>query len=102
MKRTCRILVTTVVCSVLLGCASVYADEAASNGPSEQQTRQKNECLLRSKDCGRSARSIQDKIELLNEEIAKGRAVYTPEELKVLQQKLDDVNRTLDFLLEKK
>ena len=59
---------------------------------------QKDECLLLARQCGLSAQSIQDKIERLQEEIAKGTAVYTPEELRRLKQKLDEVSRTLDYL----
>ena len=79
----------------------VHADEASTTEASEQQTKQKDECLLVARNCGNSAISIQDKIEKLKDEIAKGRAVYTPEELNNLKQKLDEVSRTLDFLLEK-
>lgn len=60
--------------------------------------KKKNECLLIAKDCGSSIQSIQDKIEKLKEEIAKGTVVYTAEELKILKQKLAEINRILDFL----
>ena len=62
------------------------------------QKKEKHECLLISKECGLSAQSIQDKIERLNEEIAKGTTVYTQEELRVLKQKLEEVDNILDFL----
>lgn len=60
--------------------------------------KKKDLCLLITVECGHRAQSIQDKIERLKEEIAKGTTVYTPEELRSLKQKLDDVNKTLDFL----
>ena len=66
-----------------------------------QKTHLKDECLLIAKKCGTSVVSIQDKIEKLKEEIAKGSSVYTPDELNILKQRLDEVSQTLDFLLEK-
>lgn len=59
---------------------------------------QKDECLLIARHCGNAARSVQDKIERLQEEIEKGKRVYTPEELRQLKQKLDEVEKVLDFL----
>lgn len=58
----------------------------------------KDLCVLIAVECGHSAQSIQDRIERLKEAIAKGTAVYTPEELRSLKQKLDEVNKTLDLL----
>jgi len=100
MKRT-AILFMAIVFSLLSIIVPVYADEAATDEPTEQQTQQKNECILLAISCGNSIISIQDKIQLLNEEIAKGRKVYSPEELDKLRKKLDEVNKTLDFLLDK-
>lgn len=69
-----------------------------SEGDDDAVKQKKDECLLIAKDCGNSAQSVQDKIEKLKEEIAKGTVVYTPEELQVLKQKLEEVNKILDFL----
>ena len=95
------ILFTCVVLYLLSVVVLVCADDVTKSGQAEQQTKQKDECLLVARRCGISVMSIQDKIEKLKEEITKGRAVYTPEELENLQQKLDDVSKTLDFLLDK-
>jgi len=92
---------TTILFSLLTIVVPVYADMAPTTEPSGQQAQQKNECLLAAKNCGRSIMSVQDKIALLKDEISKGRDVYMLEELNNLRQKLDDVSRTLDFLLEK-
>lgn len=94
-------LLTAMAIYLLASCVAVTADENATMETSEQQTQQKDECLLVARNCGNSAISIQDKIERLKEEIAKGRAVYTVEELNDLKLKLEEVNRTLDFLLDK-
>ncbi|MBU5636861.1 hypothetical protein KOM00_08950 [Geomonas sp. Red69] len=59
----------------------------------------KDECLLASQNCKDQVDSIQQKIAKLNKEIAKGKKVYTPTEIKVLQGKLREVNNQLDDLL---
>lgn len=100
MKKTGMLFTLIVIC-LLSFVVPTLADEVATPEVSEQQVQQKNECLLRAKSCGNSIISIQDKIERLKEEIAKGRAVYSAEELENLKQKMDDVSRTLDFLLER-
>lgn len=100
MKRI-SIVYTIILVALMSAGAPVFAVEATIPDPAEQKVQQKDECLLVAKNCGTSILSIQDKIEKLKEEIAKGRAVYTTEELNNLKQKLDDVSRTLDFLLER-
>jgi len=103
MRNICWLTTLCVLMSsaILPAAVPLLADETETIDPQDQQTHQKDECLLAARRCGNSAISIQDKIERLKEEIDKGRAVYTLEELNTLQQKLDEVNRTLDFLLEK-
>jgi len=100
MKRT-SILFMSIVISLLSVMVPAYADEAATKEPTEQETQEKNQCILLAISCGNTIISIQDKIELLKEEIAKGRKVYSPEELDKLRKKLDETSKTLDFLLDK-
>jgi len=95
------LLITTTFISLACNSVPVFSEDASPAELPEQQVQQKDECLLVARNCGNSAVSIQDKIERLKEEIAKGRAVYTVEELNNLKQKLDEVSRILDYLLEK-
>jgi len=97
--RTSSLLILVTVFSLLATRMPALAENTVT-APSEQESQEKNECLLAGKHCGYSVVSIQDKIDLLNEEIAKGRAVYSLKELKKLQQKLDDVEKSLDLLLD--
>ena len=93
------ILISVLLVSLLMSVLPVFSDEEIeTSGKTEQQ---KDECLLLAKNCGTAVYSIQDKIEKLKEEIEKGTKVYTLEELNNLKQKLEEVSRTLDFLLEK-
>jgi len=55
----------------------------------------KDECLTISKNCKAEVDSIQQQVKKLNAEIKKGTKVYTPEELKKLHSKLQDVNATI-------
>jgi len=72
-----------------MGMGSALAEESAP------ATSQKDECLLISKKCQTATLSLQEKIQKLHDEINKGEKVYSPEELKKLEQKLKD---TQDFL----
>lgn len=66
---------------------------------SDMSKEQKDECLLASKNCKNSVDSIQQKIKKLNNEINKGDKVYSPEELKKLNEKLKDAENMLDNML---
>lgn len=59
---------------------------------------EKDECLLASRGCQDQVDSIQQKIKKLHNEIEKGTRVYTPAELKKLEQSLKDANAILDNL----
>jgi peptidoglycan hydrolase CwlO-like protein len=63
------------------------------------ETSAKDECLLASKNCASEVDSIQKKIKKLQAEIKKGKKVYSAEELKKLQAKLDEADKMLDGLL---
>jgi parvulin-like peptidyl-prolyl isomerase len=59
----------------------------------------KNECMLASEQCQRASQSIQEKLATLRAEIAKGTKVYSVEELNKLNQKLKEVEQTLEQML---
>ncbi|GAB4303380.1 MAG: hypothetical protein Fur0034_19220 [Desulfuromonadia bacterium] len=65
----------------------------------EMTKEQKNQCLLAAKECKTEVDSIQTKIKKLQAEIKKGNKVYTAEELKALEAKLEEANKLLDDLL---
>lgn len=60
---------------------------------------EKDQCLLASKGCMTEVDSLQKRIKKLNTEIKKGKKVYSVEELKKLQSKLqeaEDILKTLE------
>ena len=65
----------------------------------EMSKEQKDTCLLASKDCKGEVDSIQKKMKKLDAEIKKGKKVYTAEEIKKLEMKLEEANKILDTLL---
>ena len=79
MKKTVLLFM-----AVLMMCSTVPS--LAQQTQEEQQ--QKNECLLNSKHCANEVDSIQKRIKKLQSEIKKGKKVYSPDELKKLEEKL--------------
>ncbi|QXE89453.1 hypothetical protein KP001_13440 [Geomonas subterranea] len=74
----------------MLSSVPAYAQAAAD---------QKDECLLASRNCMNQVDDIQQRIHKLNKEIQKGTRVYSPQELRKLQDKLkeaDDILRNLE------
>lgn len=65
----------------------------------EMTKEEKDMCLLASKNCGTEVDTLQKKIKKLNAEIKKGKKVYSAEDIKKLQQKLDEANDLLDTIL---
>ena len=55
------------------------------------------ECLLVAINCGTDYVSLEKKIDSLQKEISKGRAAYTDDELRILKQRLDNANKTLEY-----
>lgn len=82
---------------VLLAAFSMAA--AAPVYAAEQTQEQKDECLLASQNCASQVDSLQKKIKKLNTEIKKGTRVYTPEELKKLNDKLKETEKFLDEMM---
>jgi len=65
----------------------------------EMTKEEKDQCLLASKNCANQVDSLQQRIKKLNNEMKKGKNVYSAEELKKLEQKLkeaDDILKALE------
>lgn len=85
MKKIAIILMSTLLMSASL---PVMAQEKTK----------KDECLLYVKNCQVAAESLQDRFKKLNNEIKKGKKVYSPEELKKLEEMLKEVRTFLDVM----
>ena len=78
--------ITVLTAALLVLALPLLAAEGQIMGPAQQSS--KNECLLNN-DCGR-VQTFQDRIDEIKGEINKGTAVYTNEELGILNKKLKD------------
>ena len=97
MKKI-AILLPAVAAVLLLNASSVLAAEGMMSGDQGQTTMAKDECLLVAKNCVDNVDSIQQRINKLQHEINKGSAVYTQDELRILNRKLDSATNTLNEL----
>jgi hypothetical protein len=64
----------------------------------EMTKEEKDQCLLASRNCMTEVDSIQKRIKKLNAEIKKGKKVYSADEIKKLEQKLQEANDILNTL----
>lgn len=87
MKKMALLLLAT---SGLVFCTPVF---------SQTRQDQKDMCLLSMKYCANQADTIQQTIKKLEKEIGKGEKVYSEQELKQLEQKLNEVNDILKSLV---
>ncbi|BCS52841.1 hypothetical protein [Geobacter sp. SVR] len=85
-----------VLTAVLTACALSAATMALAQDATTKNA--KDECLLAAKGCLNEVDTIQQKIKRIDAEIRKGTRVYSPDELKKLEQKLNDAHKTLDDL----
>ncbi len=92
--------ITLLAAALMIIAAPVLAEDRAEMpgmNPAEQGL--KNECLLVSMNCGNQVDSIQERIDRIQIEIGRGTSVYTNDELKRLENRLDEANRTLNELM---
>ena len=85
----------SMLISVLLATLFIYTMPTSANDSSmgsmqAQLTQQKDECMLVAKNCGNEDLYAQQKVDRLKREIEKGSTVYSPEELSILRNKLND------------
>ena len=99
MRRMIRKL-SLLAAALMIMAVPVLAEEGTKKTMlDESQRYEKNECLLASMNCAAQVDSIQQRIERIQKEIGRGDAVYTRDELRRLNDRLEDANRTLEFLV---
>ncbi len=86
-----KVLIAVLTAFALSATTAAFADEMKKD--------EKNECILAAKGCKDEVDSIQQKIKKIRTEIKKGTKVYSPEELKKLEDKLKEANKLLDDIL---
>ena len=93
---TIKLAVFTAV-TLISAMPALAGDSGMGMGSGEKF--QKDECLLVARNCGGNVDSIQQRIDRLDKEIGKGTAVYSRDELKMLDSQLKDAKRTLEVLM---
>jgi hypothetical protein len=83
-------LAASMILSAMPGLSAVTVEQGAS----------RDECLLVAMNCRDSVDSIQQRIDRLSKEIAKGTAVYSADELNRLNSKLNDAKRLFLMILD--
>jgi TolA-binding protein len=98
MKRKIGIL-SVLAAAAMISAAPVRAGEGSRGTAGDQgQQMEKNECLLVAVNCGNQVDSIQQRIDRLEREIARGTDVYTNDELRSLTNQLRDAQKNLEGL----
>lgn len=96
--RTVAIIISALSLSVLVAVSPVLS---AENRTADQlQLPEKDRCLLLAMNCQDNAYNLQQRIERLRGEIAKGNLIYTDDELNILRKKLDDTRKALEFVID--
>jgi len=96
MKRKAK-LVSAVTAIAVLWALVAAAQEVNGKAPGEGSG-QKDICLIYPEQCHYSIDTIQERIDRLNREIAKGTAVYTEDELSRLAVQLRDAKRVWSYM----
>lgn len=84
---------------VIMFAASLAMTRYPALASETQGTSEKDLCLLYSEMCANRALTLQEKIDKLNGEIAKGNQVYSKAELQRLQGKLEEAEGMLYNIL---
>ncbi|MBC7961716.1 MAG: hypothetical protein H7Y05_02085 [Steroidobacteraceae bacterium] len=92
MKKILAVL--AVVATSLLYSTPAFSEQKATGlsddyGQYKAYELNKDQCLIVAKNCSGASDTVLKRVERLNKEIDKGSSVYTPEELKGLQEQLN-------------
>lgn len=74
---------------------AAFTISAAIPAMAQMSKEEKDLCLLATKNCLNQADSLQQRIKRIQGELKKGKKVYSAEELKTLNQKLQEANDLL-------
>ena len=95
-----KIVISLIVMGIVVTAPAkpVLSTEPVNQPETSSESSQKDECLLILKNCEMQAESLKQRIQRLNDEMAKGTKVYSREELTKLKSMLDDALQTLQLL----
>ena len=94
MKAVTRTLIA-VAAALMIAAVPVSAVEDEIG--QQEQVIDRDECLLVAINCPSATDSIQERIQRIQDEINRGTDVYSNDELRILNNKLDEAKRFLEF-----
>jgi len=97
--RKIAIMIPVLAAVMMLFSTPVRSNEWTPGGTPEEATATKDECLLVAMNCAGNEDAVQQRIDKLHREIGRGTDVYTNDELRILNQKLDEANKTFNELM---
>lgn len=94
--------ITLLAAAVLIMAAPAFAAEETFSGMNEQGKQDsKDECLIVASTCPDSrADSLSQRVDRLRGEISRGSGVYTTDELRILEDKLEDAVKAVESAYE--
>jgi hypothetical protein len=89
--------IALLAAALMIVAVPALADEGSFDTKFQQgQQPEKNECLLVAMNCPNQVDTIQQRIDRIKGEIARGSDVYTSDELRTLNRKLEDAVKILE------
>jgi hypothetical protein len=95
--RKLTIIISAMLVSLMFSAVPLLSAENFMRN--ETLAPKKDVCLLFARNCEDNVYQLQQRIDRLRGEIAKGHVIYSDGELNILRQKLDTANKALEFVL---
>ena len=99
MRRMLRKLALLTAALMIMAVPVLAEEGSVKTFTDESNQPNKDECLLVAMNCGLQVDSIQQRIERIQKEIGRGTNVYTTDELRILNDRLEDANKTLENII---
>jgi predicted nuclease with TOPRIM domain len=88
--------IALMAAALMIVVVPVLADEGSFDNKFQGRQPEKNECLLVARNCPDQVDTIQQRIDRIKGEISRGTDVYSNDELRRLNMKLDEAVKTLE------
>ncbi len=98
MRHIIKRVILLAAALMIVAMPAVAEEGAVNRMPVQGQQSGKNECLLASRNCANEVDSIQQKIDRIKGEISRGSAVYSNDELRKLNMKLNEAVKSMEEL----
>jgi hypothetical protein len=97
MRNMMRKLVLLTAALMIMAMPVLAAEGSMDRLPDQGQQVDKNECLLASVNCPNQVDTLQQRIDRIRGEIARGTDLYTNDELRRLNRELEEATKYLEM-----